>query len=419
MKKSFIHCADIHLGRKQFNSEERWIDFGSSLEDIINSAIDKAVDYILLSGDFFHERTINAKTLSLSTKLLLKAKTAHIEVIAIEGNHDKALYKDRQSWLEYLDREGYIKLLSLQYDENGTPLIQPYDNGCGNMLINDDLRIIGLGYLGATTPKRIVQIKDSIEDFDGYTVVMLHAAVDTLLGQSLGGFKSEAINQFSNVDYFALGHIHSRYEGEKWYNPGSPEYVHLDEAKPKSGADPQKGYYYVVVDGKNAEVNFLESKKRQVIYREIDVSSCSTPQQVKEYVLQEIDALKDTKAIFYARLVGEVAFSPVEIDIYSIEEKINECEWFFYSELMNMCSLKGKKSEELNTLMDRDEIERIVFRRMLDDKYPDNELEDGIEDLIASIKDGVLNGEDPKQIADVIDEYALREDIEELLNEDK
>jgi len=414
-----MHCADIHLGRQQFNSEQRWLDFGISLKYIIDTSIEKKVDYILLSGDFFHERTINAKTLSLSNQLLSKAKEANIEVIAIEGNHDKAPYKDGQSWLEYLEKIGLIKLLTLSYDEDGAPLMLPYENGAGNVLIHDGFRIIGLGYLGATTPKRIAQIKDAIEHFDGYTVVMLHAAVDTLLGQSLGGFKGEALKEFEYVDYFALGHIHSRYEGENWYNPGAPEYVHLDEAKGKNGISPEKGFYHVVVDASNAEINYIESKKRRVIYKEINVSHCSTPTEVKEYALAEIGVYKDTEAILYARLVGNAPFSPIEIDMYNIEEELTIEPMFFYCELINMCSLKGAKSEQLNVELDKDEIERIVYRAILDEKYPQNALKEGIEDLIVSIKAGVLSGEEPEQIAKVIDDYALRADVEELLNENK
>jgi len=419
MKKSFIHCADIHLGKQQFNSEERWQDFASSLEDIINTSIEKSVDYILLSGDFFHERTINAKTLSISTQLLSKANKANIQVIAIEGNHDKALYKDKQSWLEYLDKEGYIKLLSLKYDNEGNPLMLPYNNGSGNVLIYDDLRIIGLGYLGATTPKRIEQIKDSIQDFDGFTIVMLHAAVDTLLGQSLGGLKGEALKEFKNVDYFALGHIHSRYEEENWYNPGAPEYVHLDEAKTKNGINQQKGYYYVTIDNGKADIRFINSKKRQVIYKEIDVSGFGTSEEVKAFVLDEMTSYTNKDAIIYAKLVGETAFSPVEIDMYGIEEKIEEKKLFFYSEIINMCSLKGNKSQELNTQLDREEIERIVFKMILDEKYPSNDFGDGIEDFIKTIKDALLSGEERKNIVEAINDYAQRADIEVLLNENK
>lgn len=418
MKKSFIHCADIHLGRQQFNSDQRWSDFGVTLKNIIDTSVEKKVDYILLSGDFFHERVINAKTLSLSTEILSKAKNAGIDIIAIEGNHDKAPYKDGQSWLEYLDKEGYIKLLYLNYDENGDPLMTQYENGCGNMLIYDDLRIIGLGYLGASTPKRINQIKEAIGEFNGFTIVMLHAAVDTLLGQSLGGFKGEILKEFNNVDYFALGHIHSRYEGENWYNPGAPEYVHLDEAKTKNGIAPQKGYYYVTLEDKKADINFIESTKRRVIYKEIDLCGYKSADEVKICVLSQVSQYMDKEAILYARLSGELDFSPIEIDIYSIQQEISNPQMFFYCEIVNMCTLKGIKNEEINIELDKNEIERVVFKMMLNEKYPNVNFEAGIEDFIVSIKDNVLSGEEPENIAQAIQEYALRADKEVLLNED-
>ena len=59
----FVHCADIHLGANPFEIEERFEDMGKALEQVCEFALEEKVDFMVIAGDFFHNKAINPKTL--------------------------------------------------------------------------------------------------------------------------------------------------------------------------------------------------------------------------------------------------------------------------------------------------------------------------------------------------------------------
>ncbi|MCK4838205.1 MAG: metallophosphoesterase, partial [Desulfobulbaceae bacterium] len=61
----FIHTADIHLGKTYRNSlgeAERYEDFFRCLSGIVDNAVKKKVDFVLIGGDLFHTGQILPKT---------------------------------------------------------------------------------------------------------------------------------------------------------------------------------------------------------------------------------------------------------------------------------------------------------------------------------------------------------------------
>ena len=140
-------------------------------------------------------------------ELLEYAKVNNIKVITIEGNHDKAFFVDENSWLHFLHKKGYITLLNHKIMD-------------GNLIIDsdsiyedDDLRVIGIGYLGSTTSIYLKNIEDKIQKSNKFTVLMLHAAINRLCGEDMGDVNIETLQNLKTVvNYVALGHIHTRYE---------------------------------------------------------------------------------------------------------------------------------------------------------------------------------------------------------------
>ena len=64
MRVRFLHMADCHLGYRQYNLRERFNDFGRAFHHVIDVAIREKVDFVLLAGDLFHKRAIDALTLN-------------------------------------------------------------------------------------------------------------------------------------------------------------------------------------------------------------------------------------------------------------------------------------------------------------------------------------------------------------------
>src|SRR5208337_1960620 len=108
---SFIHMADMHLGYRQYDLEQRFIDLGHTFNRIVEYAIANKVEFVLISGDLFDKRSINAPTYVQAVHVLSRLKEAKIPCIAIEGNHDRRFMKDGMSWLESLEWEKLLTVL--------------------------------------------------------------------------------------------------------------------------------------------------------------------------------------------------------------------------------------------------------------------------------------------------------------------
>ncbi len=52
--------ADMHLGYRQYDLEQRFIDLGLTFKQIIEYAVLNKVEFVLISGDLFDKRSINA-----------------------------------------------------------------------------------------------------------------------------------------------------------------------------------------------------------------------------------------------------------------------------------------------------------------------------------------------------------------------
>lgn len=213
----FIHCADIHLGRVQNNLEQRFVDFGNAFRHVVQEALARKVDFMLVSGDLFDKRNINARTLEQAVEILEPLKEAGIPVIAIEGNHDKAFLRDKESWMTFLARRGYIILLSPEF-QGGKLVLDTYDReNCTGCYIDlaENVRVYGLGYLGRAAGSKLEELAPLLAE-DKTNIVLLHAMVGRMGGELIGSIpKSEVACLRERVAYLALGHGHNRYVVER------------------------------------------------------------------------------------------------------------------------------------------------------------------------------------------------------------
>jgi exonuclease SbcD len=193
------------------------------------------------------------------------------------------------------------------------------------------------------------------------------------------------------VDYFALGHIHSRQEQEELcYNPGAPETVHIDEEKKGY----EKGFYHVTVKGREKEVRFVPSKRRPVYRLSIDLSGLAQPDmartQVLEYInLQSFDQTR--KPILQLNLNGTVNFSSYAIDTKGLEEELKENYNFLAVEVLNNTNLPELDGEGGILDFDRTAIEKHVLREMIGFEKPElKDYLDQVVDLVLGVKRDVL-----------------------------
>ncbi len=264
MQATFVHTADNHLGYEQYGEKARFDDFAKAFFSVIDDAIARRANFVLIAGDLFNKRAIDAQTLMQAQTALQRLKDAGIAAIAIEGNHDRSYFRDGVSWLQFLAWQKMLVLFS-PLIENGAPEITQWDaetlrGAYVDAVITpagERLRVYGLPWYGASTAQVMDRFAQALaahraeEEAEGvvYRVLMMHTGVEGIVPQ-LHGLPTYA--QFAPlrglVDYIALGHVHKQYSMDDWlYNPGSTETWGAEESVW------DRGYYAVAVNTPVAE----------------------------------------------------------------------------------------------------------------------------------------------------------------------
>lgn len=394
---------------------QRVQDFARAFQQVVDYALEKSVDFVLLSGDFFHKRSINAQTLQQAVELLSPLRARGIPLIAIEGNHDKAFYQDANSWLGFLNNQGYLILLTPFFQE-GRLILEPWEQKSkrGSWLDLHGARIYGAGYLGVTTAGRLEEILPYLQkDKEMFTILMLHAAVDKYFLQEIGGVKSEVLKPFrSKVDYLALGHVHSRDELDGWiYNPGSLECVHLDEFSPGK----EKGFYHVTVKEGKQQVKYIPSSYRPVFHYAVDLSGSLDAGDVYEMLSCELAKNRPSAgAQVQIRLHGQIPYNPLSLDANSLSSRIKEEFSLLYADILNLTNLPAAGSLETGSLVKREEIEKHVFGQLLlrEKNWQVGELEQAVN-VVKKIKEMAAAGAEEEELINFlvqVGEKLVRED---------
>jgi DNA repair protein SbcD/Mre11 len=443
MRASFIHIADTHLGYEQYGVRERFNDFSRAFWQIINDAIERDVDFLIMAGDLFNKRAIDAQTLIHAIEGLQRLKDKHIPVIGIEGNHDRSYYRDGISWLQFLCYQGYITLLA-PIMRDGAPQITPWQRetmlGSHVDLLDGHLRIYGLPWQGAATARSLEGMAKALqeirptEEVEGvkYRLLMMHTGVDGIVPRVQG---LPTMAQFQPlrecVDYLALGHVHKPYEFDGWmYNPGSSETCSAEEAQWD-----KRGYYYVQVDTETPEriidpekkeryhhALHLSNQRRSFVRYDLHVDGLTEPeavyQRLNEYCQREGERHKDQQdyPIVQIHLTGTLSFDVSSLDIGRMEGMVRETFQPLYVRIDNHTNDKEYIPDE-GDLDGRDrsvwhELERHIFEELvgLDARYLPAKEQWGT--VLSEIKQSALRKEEPEQIA-----RYLREKRTELLEQ--
>ncbi len=402
----FLHAADVHLGYKQYNSHERYNDFGRAFEHLVDDALARRVDFLLLAGDLFHERSIEPRTLLQAVTHLKRLRDANIRVIAVEGNHERPYYDDLFSWLDYLVEMGLLVVLDPLY-ESGKPSLDVWDDHRGAYIdLPCGARIIGARYYGGTTGRVIQDLAEALPALQSarpaYTVLMLHAGVQGILDNYPGTLSRSQLDPLRPyTDYLALGHIHKPFDQDNWiHNPGSLETTSVTEVEWDD-----RGYYLV-----EAQTAGLPSHKATLIrgvrraferltfdvdayetslalYAALDahLRICATAQKIAE------------KPVVELQIRGRLAFDPVNLDLAHIEGLVEQA----FCPLLCLVRNQTSSSQADPAPIDgetRQDLEAAVLRELLG-RYMDYR---GQEDLwahrVLRVKDLALQGHAPEEI---------------------
>ena len=191
----FLHCADLHLDRS-FEGMPQLSKWQQSLltvnqevwQRIVDLAIEKQVDFVLLAGDTFHQNQPSLYIQNIFCQALQRLEKEVIEVVMCFGNHD--YYTPQRYWFDFpenvhLFTEEAVSTLTLTTKSN------------------ERVAFSGFSYCQPwIEARKDIEFPYKAVDCD-YHIGLYH-------GQQAGKYAPFQISELvsKGYDYWALGHIH-------------------------------------------------------------------------------------------------------------------------------------------------------------------------------------------------------------------
>ena len=373
-----LHFADAHVDMANYGRHDpetalpvRVMDFLSSLDQIVTTAVDEQVDLVIFAGDAYKDRNPQPTFQKAWGERIMRLSQAGIPTILLVGNHDKTPAAGRANTLQ-------------EFNTLAVPHLHVADslNLLGPERLGIPLQVITLPWISRsalltreeTAGKSLENVLELIEDRLAHQIEYLinqadpalpliltaHASVQgakygseraVMLGHELvlGG----AVVKDKRLDYVALGHIHKHQsinEGRQppVVYPGSIERIDFGEAREK------KGYVLAEVSRGNTEWRFIPLKTRRFIDLSIE------PESAEEFMDQILSELPPSENV--AGSVCRVQLSyPRDWEPLLDETAIAER----FKEALSFQILKHRKSEKRSRLGDTVAVEELTPEELL------------------------------------------------------
>jgi len=262
------HVSDTHLGRRQYNLDERENDTYDAFNEVVERVLEERVEVFIHSGDLFDSSTPPIKALK-NFKENLKKLQGKVKLITVLGDHD--LPKRRGLPPHSLFEE--VRVL-----------------GVGELewLEVDGVFIAGISNIRG---RSIELLKTELQKFNqvasrySKSILVAHQGVDKYLPFE-GAYELKKADLPEKASYYAFGHIHSRVLtkfGRGYFAyAGSTEIMRRDEVK--SWVKDGKGFYIVDFDGDELEVHKIDVDVRPQYEVELDLTRESLQDPFSKYL---------------------------------------------------------------------------------------------------------------------------------------
>lgn len=325
MKFSFLHVADIHLGRAfsgNFKNIKSTDIFSNAmkkvLENIFQSALSKHVDFVLVAGDTFDSDEADFASKLILKEFLNKLDFANIKVFVICGNHDN-INSYSKTIFNYNENSN-IKIIGLN---TPSPCKLPVFNKENDLICS----LHALSYNSPQFWEDPVKYfeKPLIEERSLFHIGLLHCDVNADKSSCYAPCSLNDLKDL-NYDYFALGHIHLPASLEK-------NIVYSGTVQGRNSKETGiHGIRYIEVDSNNIVKNeFVQTDVIRYENLEIDVSNApdlsSAFYLITDTLRDFLSSQKDICEAYILKLniTGKVAFySQIDDSFYSVLfERIN------------------------------------------------------------------------------------------------
>lgn len=200
MNFSFIHAADIHLGRPFSNIPDTQT-CKNAVEKAFNNFIDyalvKNVDFVLIAGDTFDSTEQDFESKLILKEGLKKLEAADIKVFIICGNHDPLPSYNKTTF--DFDENSNIKIVGLNSNKYEDFTVTNKNN-------NEVAMVHALSFTDNTFKENPIKYF-SQPNKSLFNIGLLHCDVDASKESPYAPCAKSELNAL-NYDYLALGHIH-------------------------------------------------------------------------------------------------------------------------------------------------------------------------------------------------------------------
>jgi exonuclease SbcD len=182
-----LHTGDWHIGRT-IRGRSRIDEFAGALDQVIDAAVEGAVDAVLIAGDIYDQRAVTPDADRLVFDALLRLHARKISVVAIPGNHDSAARLEVLRVL--LERIGVRLACKMR---------PPRDGGVIDVPARDGSTVAKIACLPFVSPRRFA---DAASDF--HDIASGFVAFDAGMGELLAAYESAFDGDAVNV---VMGHM--------------------------------------------------------------------------------------------------------------------------------------------------------------------------------------------------------------------
>ena len=351
-----IHVADLHLDAKMetglppARARERRVELLMTFSRILDEAVEREVDAVLIAGDLFDTRRVTEKTRRLVGDLI--AQHPSIRFFYVPGNHDEDVFP-------------------LFAEDKAPDHFVAFGDGGWESASFDGVRI------SATSAIDRPGIYDELPQAHPgeFHIVMLHGQI-TRTGE--GGGERIPLRALQNrgIDYLALGHEHAfRCEPLDrrgvWAYAGCPEGRGFDECG-------EKGYILLdtEADGEG-RVTFCPVAKRTLHEIELDVTGCET---LNDICVRQTDAVRGLPTADMVKIVLTGALSPeVSYDTVHLQKLL--AEQFYFARVKDHTTLCINPEDYAHDISLKGEFIRTVMASRLSDEQKQRTILFGLRAL--------------------------------------
>lgn len=274
----FIHGADLHLdspfiGLKtlpDFLWEKIYQSTFMALTNLVNHAIEKQVDFVLLAGDIYDSDDRSVKAQAFLKKEMERLNQAEIPVFICHGNHD------------YIENSG----LHLKMPENVELFNQAVETKWLTTKVGERVAISSFSYNSRWITKRMIAEYPKKYESADFHIGMLHGFSEGL-ETAHGHYAPFTVNELKNkgYDYWALGHIHTRQVLET-----QPPILYAGNTQGRSSKEMGiKGCELVNLTLSDASIETLETQVIQWETLEISLANLSKLDEVYREIQERIE----------------------------------------------------------------------------------------------------------------------------------